>query len=130
MERKGLSVLTFYFFPVKCLAKFGSATTQRSEVALKPLLCLKMKKKQDINSSELQLYAVIETKNNNNNKKNNPAAPAVPAALLCCAQWNGSDSTTLHFWSNQPSAAGVGDKTVMLELHAEVNTGSDVTFAI
>lgn len=62
MERKGLSVLTFYFFPVKCLAKFGSATTQRSEVALKPLLCLKMKKKQDINSSELQLYAVIETK--------------------------------------------------------------------
>lgn len=67
--KKGFERLDFLFFPVKCLAKFGSATTQRSEVALKLLLCLKMKKKQDINSSELQFYAVIETKKKKEEKK-------------------------------------------------------------
>ena len=83
-----------------------------------------MKNKQDRNSSELQLYAVIKT------KKKNPAAPAVTAALPGGAQWNGSCSTTLQFWSNQLSAATVGEKTVIPELHAEVKTGSDVTSAI
>lgn len=51
-------------------------------------------------------------------------------AVLGGAQWKGSCNTTLHFWSNQLSAAGVGEKTLIHELHAEVNTGSDVTFAI
>lgn len=45
-----------------CLAKFGSAVTQRSEVVLKPLLCIKMRSKHNRSSSELQRYAVIETK--------------------------------------------------------------------
>jgi len=60
--KNGVECLDFFFFPVKRLAKFGSATTQRSEVVLNPLLCLKMKSKQDRNPSELQLYGVIETK--------------------------------------------------------------------
>lgn len=126
MEKKGFECLDFLLFPVKCLTKFGSAMTQRSEVALKPLLCLKMKSKQGRNLSELQLYAVIETKT----KKINRAAPAATAAVLGGAQWKGSCSTTLQFWSNQFSAAGVGKKTVIPEFHAEVNTGSDVTFAV
>lgn len=99
--KKGVECLDFFLFPVKCLAKFGSATTQRSEVVLKPLLCLKMKSKQDRIPSELQLYAVTETK-----KKNKiPAAPAVTAAVPGGAQWKGSCSLDLHFWSNQLSAA-------------------------
>lgn len=51
--KKGFECLDFLFFLVKCLAKFGSAMTQRSEVVLKPLLCLKMKSKHDRNPSEL-----------------------------------------------------------------------------
>lgn len=33
--------LNYFFFPVKCLAKFGTVMTQRSKVVSGALLCLK-----------------------------------------------------------------------------------------
>lgn len=78
VERKSLDVLTFFFFfPVKCLTKLGSAVTQRSKVVLKPLLCLKMKSKQDRNPSAVQHYATIEDKNKECSGSGNHCSSAV-----------------------------------------------------
>lgn len=52
-------------------------------------------------------------------------APPVAAALLGGAWWKGS-----HFWPNQLSAAGVGEKAGIPEALPEADTGRDVTSAL